>query len=103
MKTFFNAKERDAEEWAALFAKADPRFAYLGTRVPRGSKCAIIEAEWQPNKESETFTNGDSFTQEQIYTNGHSSVERKNHAKGKCLLNGDSIPKAGTFVKGETT
>ena len=47
MKSFSNAKERDAEEWAALFAKADARFVFLGIRVPPGSKCAIIEAEWQ--------------------------------------------------------
>lgn len=46
MKSFLNAKERDAEQWAGLFARADSRFKFLGLRIPEGSKCAIIEAEW---------------------------------------------------------
>ena len=48
MKSFTNAKERDAAQWANLLGKADPRFKFLGVRVPKGSKCATIEAEWTP-------------------------------------------------------
>lgn len=48
VKSFSNAKERDAEEWATLFAKADPGFKFLGVKMPPGSRTAIIEAEWQP-------------------------------------------------------
>jgi hypothetical protein len=48
MKCFTNAKERDFEEWAALFAVADTRFKFLGVRTPPGSKASFIEAEWRP-------------------------------------------------------
>jgi hypothetical protein len=52
MKCFTNAKERDFEEWAALFAKADPRFKFLGVRTPLGSKASLIEAEWCAHEET---------------------------------------------------
>ncbi|KAI0478579.1 S-adenosyl-L-methionine-dependent methyltransferase [Xylariaceae sp. FL0804] len=48
MKCFNNGKERDAEDWASLFAKADARFRFLGIRMLPGSKEALIEAEWDP-------------------------------------------------------
>lgn len=48
MKTFTNAKERSAKEWAALFEKADPRFKFTGVQLPPGAKVAIIEAKWDP-------------------------------------------------------
>jgi hypothetical protein len=48
MKTFTNAKERSAKEWAALFAKADPGFKFRGVHLPAGAKIAIIEAKWNP-------------------------------------------------------
>lgn len=48
MKSLTNAKEREAEEWGLLFAQADPRFQFLGVRVPPGSKSALIEAKWTP-------------------------------------------------------
>ena len=50
MKSFTNAKERDAEEWRLLFVQADPRFEFLGVKVPSGSKCALIEAKWAPDQ-----------------------------------------------------
>ncbi|KAL5115578.1 hypothetical protein ACEQ8H_006554 [Pleosporales sp. CAS-2024a] len=50
MKCFTNAKERDYQEWAALFAMADPGFKFLGVRTPMGSKASFIEAEWRPNQ-----------------------------------------------------
>jgi hypothetical protein len=46
MKSFTNAKERNAQEWAALFTKADPRFEFQGICIPPGAKCAVIEAKW---------------------------------------------------------
>lgn len=36
MKSFTNAKERDAEEWTGLFAKADPRLAFLRVKILQG-------------------------------------------------------------------
>jgi hypothetical protein len=51
MKCFTNAKERDSEEWTALFAMADPRFKFLGVRTPLGSKASFIEAEWCAQEE----------------------------------------------------
>ncbi|KAH3999594.1 hypothetical protein HBH98_085830 [Parastagonospora nodorum] len=45
MKCFTNAKERDFEEWDALFAMADSRFKFLGVRTPPGSKASFIEAK----------------------------------------------------------
>lgn len=46
MKAFNNARERDLESWLALFMTADPRFRFLGIKVPQGARMAIIEAEW---------------------------------------------------------
>ncbi|PLB54881.1 O-methyltransferase [Aspergillus steynii IBT 23096] len=46
MKAFNNARERDAEAWESLFAKADSRFRFLGITIPPGAQMAIIEAEW---------------------------------------------------------
>lgn len=46
MKAFNNARERDAETWAGLFAAADSRFQFLGITLPEGARMAIIQAEW---------------------------------------------------------
>ncbi|KAI1320990.1 S-adenosyl-L-methionine-dependent methyltransferase [Xylariaceae sp. FL0255] len=46
MKAFNNARERDAESWATLFAAADAGFKFGGIRIPEGARMAIIEAEW---------------------------------------------------------
>ena len=46
MKAFNNARERDAETWAALFKEADPRYLFKGIVLPKGARMAIIEAEW---------------------------------------------------------
>ena len=48
MKCFTNAKERDYEEWSALFQQADTGFKFLGVRTPVGSKASFIESEWHP-------------------------------------------------------
>ncbi|RAL08036.1 S-adenosyl-L-methionine-dependent methyltransferase [Aspergillus homomorphus CBS 101889] len=46
MKSFNNARERDAETWEALFTEAHPQYRFLGVTVPVGARMAIIEAEW---------------------------------------------------------
>jgi hypothetical protein len=47
MMVAMNAKEREENDWEALFVKADPRFKYLGAKRPLGSRMCIIEAEWE--------------------------------------------------------
>ena len=46
MATFCNAYERDADEWKALFAKADSRFNLVGITQPPGSALSLLEVEW---------------------------------------------------------
>ena len=46
MLSILNARERDADEWRALIAEADPRFKFQGVKRPHGSNLAIIEAIW---------------------------------------------------------
>ena len=41
-----NARERDADEWASIFAEADTRFKFQGVKRPPGSNLAIMEAIW---------------------------------------------------------
>ena len=47
MKAFNNARERDPEAWASLFARADPRFVFKGITMPPEARMAIILAEWE--------------------------------------------------------
>jgi len=44
----FNAKERELDEWEALFAKADTRFRFQGVRRPEGSRLSLLELKWEP-------------------------------------------------------
>jgi hypothetical protein len=48
MKEVQNAKERDAEEWATLFAQADPsgKLKFEGVKTPEGSVLSMISAVW---------------------------------------------------------
>ena len=46
MNTYFNAWERDAEEWRELFKRADPRFKFIGITQPQGSALVLVEAQW---------------------------------------------------------
>ena len=46
MLSILNARERDADEWRALIAEADPRFRFQGVKRPHGSNLAIMEAIW---------------------------------------------------------
>ncbi|KAF2111200.1 putative hydroxyindole O-methyltransferase [Lophiotrema nucula] len=55
-EVFTNGKERDTENWAALFGKADNRFIFLGVRLPPGSKEAIVEAVWAPDAKDPSTT-----------------------------------------------
>lgn len=48
MKAFANAKEREEDEWKALFVQADVRFQFQPVIQPPGSAYAIIEAVWNP-------------------------------------------------------
>jgi hypothetical protein len=48
MLELLNAKERDVDDWTALFTLADPRFKFLGARQPKGSRMSIMEAVWDP-------------------------------------------------------
>ena len=52
MKAKFNSKERDADDWAALFKAADPRFKVRRVSCSPGSILSIIEAVWQANPAS---------------------------------------------------
>ncbi|KAF2194759.1 O-methyltransferase [Zopfia rhizophila CBS 207.26] len=46
MKSFNNARERDAETWEWLFSMADPRYQFKGITIPPEARMAIVEAEW---------------------------------------------------------
>ena len=49
MKAIFNGKERDANEWAALFDRIDPQMKFLGVRRHPKSRWAVMEAVWEGN------------------------------------------------------
>ncbi|OTA97997.1 hypothetical protein M426DRAFT_77207 [Hypoxylon sp. CI-4A] len=42
-----NAKERDVDEWGALFQQADQRFSFQGMQQPQGSSLALLQATWE--------------------------------------------------------
>ena len=58
MKELNNGKERDAEEWAALFQVADPGFKFRRIKYPEGAKLAVIEAVWEGASDAETGLHG---------------------------------------------
>jgi hypothetical protein len=43
-----NSRERELDDWAKLFEKADSRFKFMGGNVPQGSNLWIIEVQWVP-------------------------------------------------------
>lgn len=43
----FNARDRPAEAYESLFAKADDRFEFLGIKSIEGSELSLIEASWR--------------------------------------------------------
>ena len=52
MKAKFNSKERDADDWAALFEAADKRFKIQRIKCSPGSILSVIDVIW--NEESST-------------------------------------------------
>ncbi|PQE06932.1 6-hydroxytryprostatin B O-methyltransferase protein [Rutstroemia sp. NJR-2017a WRK4] len=42
-----NSRERELEDWAKLFEKADPRFIFKGGKQPAGANLWILEAVWE--------------------------------------------------------
>jgi hypothetical protein len=48
MLELHNGKERDANDWAALFEACDSRFHFEGIIRPPGSRLGIIQAIWKP-------------------------------------------------------
>ncbi|TGO39876.1 hypothetical protein BHYA_0046g00300 [Botrytis hyacinthi] len=47
MKSYLNGRERDADEWAQLFEKADSRFRFQGIAAVPSSRFSVIEAIWE--------------------------------------------------------
>ena len=41
-----NSKERELDDWKALFNEADERFEFLGGEQPAGSRLWILRAKW---------------------------------------------------------
>lgn len=41
-----NSRERDLGDGAKLFEMADPRFKFLGGKLPTGSNLWVLEAIW---------------------------------------------------------
>jgi hypothetical protein len=48
MMSLMNGKERELDQWQALFEQADSRFVWNGGSKPDGSRLWIIKATWQP-------------------------------------------------------
>lgn len=48
MLTLFNARERDQDNWKALFEQVDPRFKFVSAkRTKENSPPAVIVANWE--------------------------------------------------------
>ena len=48
MLQLLNSRERDEEEWKALFKQVDRRFQFEGCKVPTEAGMALIEVRWDP-------------------------------------------------------
>lgn len=46
-----NSCERELDDWAALFPRADSRFRFLGGQQPTGSNLWIMTARWESDGE----------------------------------------------------
>lgn len=46
MQVTVNAREREADDWTALFARADERFRVNRVWTPEGARLSFVEAEW---------------------------------------------------------
>ena len=47
MLALHNSREREEEEWIALFAEADPRFQFESTKIMEGNVAAVLVFEWK--------------------------------------------------------
>jgi hypothetical protein len=47
VRALTNGKEREANDWRALFAEADGRFQVLSIEKPSLSSLGIIVAQWK--------------------------------------------------------
>lgn len=47
MMKIANSRERELDEWKALFGNADPRFVFRGVEQPSGSNLSILEVTWE--------------------------------------------------------
>jgi len=47
MAATFNALERTADDWKALFQDTDPRFVLQEITQPKGSALSLIEVRWR--------------------------------------------------------
>ena len=47
MLTLCNARERDRDDWEALFRSADERFRFVSAFIPENSSLGIIDAIWK--------------------------------------------------------
>lgn len=48
MISLMNGKERDLDEWKALFEQVDSHFEWNGEMRPDGCKLWTIKAAWKP-------------------------------------------------------
>jgi hypothetical protein len=48
MMSLMNGKERELEEWKALFEQADSRYKWAGAIRPDGSRLWIYSVTWEP-------------------------------------------------------
>ena len=46
-----NSRERDMDDWKDLFEMADPRFKFMGGKLPPGSNLWFLEASWEGEDE----------------------------------------------------
>jgi hypothetical protein len=48
MRALQNGREREAQDWRALFQKADTRFEVRGMKTWKESDLGVIELIWRP-------------------------------------------------------
>lgn len=48
MMSLMNGKERDLDQWKALFEQADSRFKWSSGNKPNGSRLWIYVVTWEP-------------------------------------------------------
>ncbi len=45
-----NSREREVDDWEALFKEADPRYRFLRAYLPPKIRLWLIEAGWDPKQ-----------------------------------------------------